>query len=161
MKNKRLGGGVGKRDDKNTILSELTSEATVAASSLSSHNNNNINQDSSRIMGQSSQSSLEKMAEEKEMQRPPPPLHELSGLNCRDHNGPANDIAAEMVYWKDIPSDSSYKSPIIGNNNNNVVGHDRKYLTFEPDGTFFLIVERTSCYVIIFPFSPSTNTKIQ
>jgi hypothetical protein len=64
-----------------------------------------------------------------EEQPPPPPLHELSGLSCHDHNGPYDDMAtAEMVYWKDIPSDSSFKSPI-----GNEVGN-RKYLTFEPDG---------------------------
>ena len=62
-------------------------------------------------------------------QPPPPPLHELSGLSCHDHNGPFDELAtAEMVYWKDIPSDSSFKSPI-----GNEVGN-RMYLTFEPDG---------------------------
>lgn len=57
--------------------------------------------------------------------------HDLAGLTCSDHGGPADNIAAEMVYWEDIPSDSQFKSP-IGQ-------HDttKKYLTFEPDGGGF------------------------
>ena len=61
--------------------------------------------------------------------------HDMAGLNCIDHNGPSNDVAKEMIYWKDIPSDSKYKSP-IGQNDKK-----RKYLTFEPDGTYV-------CYVL-------------
>ena len=56
------------------------------------------------------------------------PLHDLAGLNCADHGGPAAG-AEEMVYWKDIPSDAAFRSPIGG-----VGGGERKYLTFEPDG---------------------------
>jgi len=58
------------------------------------------------------------------------PLHDLAGLNCADHSGPSKDVAAEMVYWRDIPSDATFKSP-IGNDGR------RKYLTFEPDGGGF------------------------
>ena len=39
------------------------------------------------------------------------PLHDLAGLSCADHGGPSNDLAAEMVYWSDIPSDADFKSP--------------------------------------------------
>ena len=59
-----------------------------------------------------------------------PLSHDLSGLSCKDHNGPADNIAAEMVYWSDIQSDSLFKSPM-----GNLRGDNkRKYLTFEPDG---------------------------
>jgi len=59
------------------------------------------------------------------------PLHDLAGLSCADHGGPSNDLAAEMVYWSDIPSDADFKSP-IGANDKSI-----KYLTFEPDGGGF------------------------
>ncbi|KAL9183369.1 hypothetical protein ACHAXT_005156 [Thalassiosira profunda] len=59
------------------------------------------------------------------------PLHDIAGLHCADHGGPSDDVAAEMVYWKDIPSDAAFKSP-IGNEPGK-----RKYLTFEPDGGGF------------------------
>jgi hypothetical protein len=29
----------------------------------------------------------------------------LSGLSCTEYGGPTNDLAQEMVYWKDIPTD--------------------------------------------------------
>eukprot|EP00569_Conticribra_weissflogii_P003739 CAMPEP_0171329334 /NCGR_PEP_ID=MMETSP0878-20121228/1199_1 /TAXON_ID=67004 /ORGANISM="Thalassiosira weissflogii, Strain CCMP1336" /LENGTH=569 /DNA_ID=CAMNT_0011829301 /DNA_START=239 /DNA_END=1948 /DNA_ORIENTATION=+ len=60
-----------------------------------------------------------------------PPLHDLAGLNCEDHGGPSNDLAAEMVYWSDIPSDSEFRSPI------GLHDTEKKYLTFEPDGGGF------------------------
>ena len=71
-----------------------------------------------------------------------PPLHDLSGLNCADHGGPSNNVAREMIYWKDIPSDAKFKSP-IGNDPKN-----RKYLTFEPDGKLLLVVKRYCAYLI-------------
>lgn len=61
------------------------------------------------------------------------PVHDLAGLNCADHGGPENALAEEMVYWRDIPSDAAFKSP-IGNNDE---GGKKKYLTFEPDGGGF------------------------
>lgn len=61
------------------------------------------------------------------------PLHDLAGLSCADHGGPSDASMAvgEMVYWKDIPSDAAFKSPIW---NNHGGSGKRKYLTFEPDG---------------------------
>lgn len=53
--------------------------------------------------------------------------HAIAGLNCDDHGGPSEEIAAEMVYWRDIPSDSVFKSPYAN------YGPEKKYLTFEPD----------------------------
>ena len=29
----------------------------------------------------------------------------LAGLSCDEYGGPSNDLAQEMVYWQDIPSD--------------------------------------------------------
>lgn len=53
--------------------------------------------------------------------------HSLSGLNCDAHGGPSEAAASEMVYWRDIPSDSSYVSPFKRKNG------PPQYLTFEPD----------------------------
>jgi hypothetical protein len=63
----------------------------------------------------------------------PPPLqqedtgHKLAGLNCDAHGGPSMDIAAEMVYWEDIPSDAAHISPFKRTSG------PKQYLTFEPD----------------------------
>lgn len=61
------------------------------------------------------------------------PLHDLAGLSCTDHGGPDDGLqdAEEMVYWRDVPGDAAFKSP-IGKNDGR-----RKYLTFEPDGGGF------------------------
>jgi len=48
-------------------------------------------------------------------------------LNCDRFGGPSEEIAAEMVYWRDIPSDSHFASPYASH------GEEVKYLTFEPD----------------------------
>jgi hypothetical protein len=54
-------------------------------------------------------------------------VHKVAGLNCDAYGGPSEDDAAEMVYWRDIPSDASFISPL------KAVGPKTKYLTFEPD----------------------------
>eukprot|EP00985_Skeletonema_marinoi_P018595 scaffold10417_cov137-Skeletonema_marinoi.AAC.19 len=64
-------------------------------------------------------------------EKPPPPVHDLAGLSCSDHGGPSDDLAKEMIYWSDIPSDDAFVSPIGANSKK------RKYLTFEPDGGGF------------------------
>lgn len=51
----------------------------------------------------------------------------VAGLSCRDHGGPSDEIAEDMVYWRDIPSDSEYVSPYAN------YGPEVKYLTVEPD----------------------------
>lgn len=64
-------------------------------------------------------------------QRIPPPKHDghaVAGLSCAKYGGPPDEIAAEMVYWKDIPSDAQYVSPFKSTAQNG-----EKYLTFEPD----------------------------
>lgn len=53
--------------------------------------------------------------------------HEVAGLNCDRYNGPSEEIAAEMVYWRDIPKDAEFISPFADH------GGGPKYLTFEPD----------------------------
>ena len=50
--------------------------------------------------------------------------HKLAGLDCTKFGGPSNDVASEMVYWSDIPSDNAHVSPFYDAN---------KYMTFEPD----------------------------
>ena len=53
--------------------------------------------------------------------------HKLAGLRCKEkYGGPEDSIAEkEMVFWSDIPSDSSYKSPFMDDT--------ERFLTFEPD----------------------------
>jgi hypothetical protein len=50
--------------------------------------------------------------------------HPIAGLSCKDHGGPDDESAQEMVFWSDIPSDSTHISPFYD---------PEKYLTFEPD----------------------------
>ena len=64
-------------------------------------------------------------------QVPPPIGHDLAGLSCSDHGGPPDELAAEMVYWRDIPTDSLFRSPIHAHSTK------KRYLTFEPDGGGF------------------------
>ena len=51
----------------------------------------------------------------------------IAGLNCDKYGGPDERVAAEMVYWRDIPTDSHFASPY------DKYGESPKYLTFEPD----------------------------
>ncbi len=53
--------------------------------------------------------------------------HRVAGLNCDKFGGPSEEIAAEMVYWRDIPTDAEFISPFAN------YGKSPKYLTFEPD----------------------------
>eukprot|EP00934_Nitzschia_sp_Nitz4_P005279 Nitzschia sp. Nitz4//scaffold153_size53422//29133//31264//NITZ4_006764-RA/size53422-augustus-gene-0.42-mRNA-1//1//CDS//3329537271//5269//frame0 len=56
----------------------------------------------------------------------PSPI-QLAELDCSAYGGPSKELASEVVYWQDIPSDSTWVSPLKDPNN-------RKFLTFEPDG---------------------------
>lgn len=60
---------------------------------------------------------------------------ELAGLRCDDHGGPSDpSLAAEMVYWDDVPSDSEWVSPFHPMHAAGEDGqYEEKYLTFEPD----------------------------
>lgn len=53
--------------------------------------------------------------------------HKLAGLKCAEkYGGPSDEYAEqEMVFWSDIPSDESYKSPFMH-------AEEEKFLTFEP-----------------------------
>ncbi|KAL3908072.1 MAG: hypothetical protein SGILL_008623 [Bacillariaceae sp.] len=51
----------------------------------------------------------------------------IAGLNCDRFGGPSEEIAAEMVYWRDIPNDAIFHSPFAN------YGPKTKYLVFEPD----------------------------
>jgi hypothetical protein len=53
--------------------------------------------------------------------------HRVAGLNCDKYGGPSEEIAAEMVYWQDIPRDAEYTSPFAK------YGKSPRCLTFEPD----------------------------
>jgi len=64
--------------------------------------------------------------------RPKLPSDErLGNLQCAAYGGPSDDVARDMVYWQNIPSDHAYKSPFFPED-----GVER-YLTFEPDGGGF------------------------
>jgi hypothetical protein len=51
----------------------------------------------------------------------------LAELKCEKFGGPSQEVAQEMVYWEDIPSDNRFVSPFFREG-------ETKYLTFEPDG---------------------------
>jgi hypothetical protein len=53
----------------------------------------------------------------------------LSELKCDKFGGPSLDIAQEMVYWKDIPSDAPNVSPLQPTK-----GQPQRFMTLEPDG---------------------------
>jgi hypothetical protein len=56
-------------------------------------------------------------------------VHPVAGLHCEEHGGPSSAVVAEeMVYWRDIPQDTAWKSPFLKTDGT------RQYLTFEPDG---------------------------
>lgn len=57
--------------------------------------------------------------------------HDIAGLSCARYGGPSDEVAHDMVYWEDIPSDSKYVSPFYEAGN-------EKYMTFEPDGGEFI-----------------------
>jgi len=60
--------------------------------------------------------------------------HRIAGLSCAAHGGPSDDIAREMVYWSDIPSDEMYASPFHSLHNRGRDDDEPRYMTFEPDG---------------------------
>jgi hypothetical protein len=63
----------------------------------------------------------------------------LAKLSCAAHGGPSDEIAAEMIYWRDIPSDAAYVSPMYDESANekyllwdvDVAGFNNKRLSFE------------------------------
>jgi hypothetical protein len=55
----------------------------------------------------------------------------VAGLQCHDHGGPTDSLAAEeMVYWRDIPKDATFASPFRSTTSSLA---RNQYLTFEPD----------------------------
>jgi hypothetical protein len=52
--------------------------------------------------------------------------HRVAGLSCEAYGGPSPEVAEEMVYWKDIPQDATFVSPLKHPT-------EEQYLTFEPD----------------------------
>lgn len=53
--------------------------------------------------------------------------HRVAGLSCDEYGGPSEeDAVREMVYWRDIPSDANFESPLKHET-------DEQFLTFEPD----------------------------
>eukprot|EP00934_Nitzschia_sp_Nitz4_P007095 Nitzschia sp. Nitz4//scaffold284_size24204//366//2431//NITZ4_008411-RA/size24204-augustus-gene-0.2-mRNA-1//1//CDS//3329545673//7085//frame0 len=56
----------------------------------------------------------------------------IANLDCERFGGPSQEVAQEMVYWEDIPSDAEYVSPF--HHTQNSKGRSRQFLTFEPDG---------------------------
>ena len=61
----------------------------------------------------------------------PTPPPKIAGLNCDRYGGPSEEIAAEMVYWRDIPSDAAFVSPFKTWDDSDP--SQKKFLTFEPD----------------------------
>mmetsp|Transcript_2927 Transcript_2927/g.6397 ORF Transcript_2927/g.6397 Transcript_2927/m.6397 type:complete len:615 (+) Transcript_2927:85-1929(+) len=84
---------------------------------------------------QQQQEQQHEQQQQQKQQASPPPF--AGSLDCSAHGGPSNELAAEMVYWSDIPSDKAFKSPFYPKNddvnNNNAETTNKKYLTFEWD----------------------------
>jgi hypothetical protein len=81
-------------------------------------------------------------------------VHKLAGLDCSPYGGPSNDIAQEMVYWEDIPSDSEYQSKFR---------KPGQYMTFESDhGGWNNVSKKVACYymTLVFLLPGSLNQKI-
>jgi len=53
----------------------------------------------------------------------------MSTLKCDSFGGPSQELAQELVYWQEIPSDASYISPFHLQS-----ATEERYMTFEPDG---------------------------
>jgi hypothetical protein len=91
----------------------------------------------SKKAGTAAQQQQQRNQRQQQQQQPPkrvqPPAHDghqVAGLSCGKYGGPSDDIASEMVYWRDIPQDSSYVSPFRLHSEG---PGNEKYLTFEPD----------------------------
>eukprot|EP00934_Nitzschia_sp_Nitz4_P008577 Nitzschia sp. Nitz4//scaffold179_size51476//34375//36661//NITZ4_006929-RA/size51476-augustus-gene-0.1-mRNA-1//1//CDS//3329539225//8567//frame0 len=65
--------------------------------------------------------------DEENLAAPATTSHRVAGLSCEKYGGPSDEVAAEMVYWQDIPKDAAFTSPYAN------YGPTPKYLTFEPD----------------------------
>jgi hypothetical protein len=80
-------------------------------------------------------------------------VHKVAGLSCAQYGGPPDEIAAEMVYWRDIPQDAAYVSTFRD------YGPEKKYLTFEPDeGMRDMFVLKCACNLFfLLPLSPYTS----
>ena len=73
--------------------------------------------------------------------------HNLAGLSCEAFGGPAPEIAQEMVYWEDIPSDNKFVSPFKQKD-------VRQYLSFEPDdGGWYVTCVTSLLFLIYHPIS--------
>lgn len=76
--------------------------------------------------------------------QPPLNAHPLGGLDCTDHGGPSSRVVVDdMIYWSDLPADSTYKSPFSRNKDSR-----KQYLTFEQDDAGFNNM-RSSMEVIV------------
>ena len=106
----------------------------------------------------------ESKAEEKKVESGPPSneggnddevQHRIGSLACEKYGGPSNDVAEEMIYWSDIPSDSAYASPFKKEG-------EVKYMTFEPDGACVLLLPiylLKSFHTVRVVTVPSENTE--
>jgi len=53
--------------------------------------------------------------------------HRVAALRCDSYGGPTGEEdVREMVYWRDIPNDAEYRSPLKH-------GSEEQFFTFEPD----------------------------
>lgn len=83
----------------------------------------------------------------------------LAGLSCERFGGPSDDVAAQMVYWRDIPSDAEFVSPFFDENrpekyllwDMDVAGFNNKRITFE---NFFLMAHAMGRTLVMPPKSP-------
>lgn len=79
-------------------ISDLSIQHTTSMSSSSSSGNNNFLNAMSATSQQQQQPSASTKGNDAND-------NALAGLSCDAYGGPSNDVAQEMVYWQDIPSD--------------------------------------------------------
>jgi len=60
-----------------------------------------------------------------------------ASLVCDPFGGPSKERAAEMVYWRNIPSDQYFPGVSIAFSNSSASARPQKFLTFEPDQAGF------------------------
>ena len=107
-----------------TLWMNLTHEGIVNPSQMFQDQHFSVisftQQRSEEQQGQEDGEEEDQHREEQEVEAP----HKLAGLDCSSYGGPSNEIAKEMVYWSDIPSDNLHVSPFYDS---------QKFMTFEPD----------------------------
>jgi len=105
-----------------TTTSSTTTSSTTTSSTTTTNTQSKIQASTEDEKSSKTKSTNEKDESRKEN-------HTIKGLSCAKYGGPSDDIASEMVYWSDIPSDADFVSPFKKKSR-----EATQYLVFDPDG---------------------------